>query len=185
MAVTRATSNQQVDLPVDELISSITGTHLMSREVWTASSGATHGCFDLDRKLISDYERFARSFTEIRARDIREQVDQIYASNKFWPDPLIGINPHFEAGDDVEHLATKGCSALKPVTCSGSRGFRSSCTATSQRRSRRPKLERVSSSQRERAPASHCVSLCRSSIILFGAGWRGRSTERRLLSSTR
>ena len=33
--------------------------------------------FDLDRALVSDYSRFARSFTQIRAPDIRSQVEQI------------------------------------------------------------------------------------------------------------
>jgi hypothetical protein len=54
--------------------------------------------FDLDRALVGDYERFARSFTQIRAADIRTQVEAIYASGQFWPEPLISINPHFEAG---------------------------------------------------------------------------------------
>jgi hypothetical protein len=38
--------------------------------------------FDLDRALVSDYERFARSFTQIRAPDIRTQIEQIYATNR-------------------------------------------------------------------------------------------------------
>ena len=49
--------------------------------------------FDLDRSLVSDYERFARSFTQIKAADIRAQVEGIYASKRFWPEPLISINP--------------------------------------------------------------------------------------------
>ena len=53
--------------------------------------------FELDRSLVSDYARFARSFTQIRAPDIRAQIEQIYATNRFWPEPLISINPHFEA----------------------------------------------------------------------------------------
>jgi Lhr-like helicase len=61
--------------------------------------------FDLDRALVSDYERFARSFTQIRAPDIRSQVEEIYASNRFWPEPLISINPHFERGASVADLA--------------------------------------------------------------------------------
>jgi hypothetical protein len=44
--------------------------------------------FDLDRVLIGDYERFARSFTQIRATDIREQVEAIYGGDRFWPEPL-------------------------------------------------------------------------------------------------
>jgi DEAD/DEAH box helicase len=57
---------------------------------------------------VRDYERFARSFTQIRAPDIRSQVEQIYAINRFWPEPLISINPHFEEGATVEQLARDG-----------------------------------------------------------------------------
>jgi hypothetical protein len=41
--------------------------------------------FDLDRSLVSDYKRFARSFTQIKAADIRAQVEAIYASKRFGP----------------------------------------------------------------------------------------------------
>jgi Lhr-like helicase len=64
--------------------------------------------FDLDRALVSDYERFARSFTQIRAPDILAQVEQIYATNRFWPEPLISINPNFERGASVADLAADG-----------------------------------------------------------------------------
>jgi hypothetical protein len=64
--------------------------------------------FDLDRTLIEDYASFARSFTQIRAQDIRDQVDAIYASRRFWPEPLITINPHFERGTSVEALVADG-----------------------------------------------------------------------------
>ena len=45
--------------------------------------------FDLDRALVSDYERFARSFTQIRAADIRVQVENLYASSRFWPEAVL------------------------------------------------------------------------------------------------
>lgn len=64
--------------------------------------------FDLDQSLVSDYERFARSFTQIRADDIREQIDAIYASRRFWPEPLITINPHFERGASIDELVANG-----------------------------------------------------------------------------
>jgi Lhr-like helicase len=64
--------------------------------------------FDLDRRLVDDYASFARSFTQIRAQDIRDQVDAIYASRRFWPEPLITINPHFERGSSVEALVRSG-----------------------------------------------------------------------------
>jgi Lhr-like helicase len=70
--------------------------------------------FDLDQKLVADYEQFARSFTQIRAEDIRKQIDDIYASRRFWPEPLISINPHFERGASVEELVANG--SISPET---------------------------------------------------------------------
>jgi ATP-dependent helicase YprA (DUF1998 family) len=64
--------------------------------------------FDLDRTLVADYASFARSFTQIRAPDIRDQVNAIYASQRFWPEPLITVNPHFEQGSSVERLVADG-----------------------------------------------------------------------------
>src|SRR5271165_341590 len=64
--------------------------------------------FDLDRALVADYEKFARSFTAIRAPDLRQQIDAIYATGRFWPEPLITVNPHFERGASVEALVADG-----------------------------------------------------------------------------
>jgi ATP-dependent helicase YprA (DUF1998 family) len=72
--------------------------------------------FDLDRALVSDYERFARSFTQIRAPDIRKQIEEIYASDRFWPEPLITINPHFERGAAITELVVN--RSLHPETAS-------------------------------------------------------------------
>jgi ATP-dependent helicase YprA (DUF1998 family) len=70
--------------------------------------GAAVDVFDLDRTLVADYASFARSFTQIRAQEIRDQVDAIYASRRFWPEPLITVNPHFERGASVEALVREG-----------------------------------------------------------------------------
>lgn len=64
--------------------------------------------FEIDTDLIQRYESFARSFTTIRSSDIEEQVNAIYASGKFWPEPLIGINPAFRKGAALETLAAEG-----------------------------------------------------------------------------
>jgi superfamily II DNA/RNA helicase len=64
--------------------------------------------FDLDSALIRDYERFARSFTRIRAKDIKQQVESLYSSDRFWPEPLISINPRFERGDSIDSLVRGG-----------------------------------------------------------------------------
>ena len=64
--------------------------------------------FDLDGQLVADYERFARSFTRIRAPDIQSQLEAIYAEGRFWPEPLISINPYYERGPNVDRLAEEG-----------------------------------------------------------------------------
>jgi hypothetical protein len=64
--------------------------------------------FELDADLIAIYEKFARSFTAIRASDLREQIDAVYEGGKFWPEPLIGLNPEFKRGRSVSDLARKG-----------------------------------------------------------------------------
>lgn len=64
--------------------------------------------FDLDRDLINRYEQFARSFTTIRSDDLREQIDAVYDSKKFWPEPLIGLNPQFRQGRSISELTSAG-----------------------------------------------------------------------------
>lgn len=70
--------------------------------------------FDLDAALMGDYARFARSFSLIRAPDIKNSVDALYASGRFWPEPLVSINPRYEAGASVDALVADG--TLHPHT---------------------------------------------------------------------
>lgn len=70
--------------------------------------------FDLDRILVEDYGRFSRSFVDPRASDIRDQLDSIYDSGQFWPEPLISINPHFQSGVAVTDLVQQ--DTLHPHT---------------------------------------------------------------------
>jgi superfamily II DNA/RNA helicase len=64
--------------------------------------------FDLDRALVERYASFARSFSEIKAPEIAAQVSSLYESGKFWPDPLITINPRFEQGKAIDELVAEG-----------------------------------------------------------------------------
>lgn len=66
--------------------------------------------FELDEILLQDHERFARSFVQIRVPDVRAQVEEIYASDRFWPEPLISINPRFERGASVTTGTGSGTS---------------------------------------------------------------------------
>lgn len=64
--------------------------------------------FDLDAALLERYEAFARSFTEIRADDLKTAVDGVYSGGKFWPEPLIGLNPQYKRCDDLGAIAKRG-----------------------------------------------------------------------------
>jgi hypothetical protein len=64
--------------------------------------------FDLDRYVVREYERFARSFTDIHATDLESKIAEAYASKKFWPEPMIQLNPRFKTGGTVAQLVQSG-----------------------------------------------------------------------------
>lgn len=64
--------------------------------------------FALRQSLVDDYRDFSRSFTDIRASDIKTQVDAAYEAGRYWPDPLIQINPRFKSGRPVAALGADG-----------------------------------------------------------------------------
>lgn len=70
--------------------------------------------FSLRDSIVGEYRKFATSFTTIHADDIRAQVEAIYAQGRFWPDPLIQINPSYKRGANIETLIAAG--ALDPRT---------------------------------------------------------------------
>ena len=64
--------------------------------------------FDLDRAMIDEYAAFSRSFTKIRAQDIRNQIDAAYATRRYWPEPIVQINPHYKRDKSVADLVREG-----------------------------------------------------------------------------
>lgn len=70
--------------------------------------------FSLRDSVINEYRKFATSFTTIHAEDIRAQVEAIYSEGRFWPDPLLQINPSYKRGLDLATLIANG--ALDPRT---------------------------------------------------------------------
>jgi hypothetical protein len=123
--------------------------------------------FDLDRAIVKDYERFARSFTKVRAEDIRSQVDALYATGRSWPEPLISINPHYERGANISELVTEGF--LHPDTARVFQIDGEPITLYRHQRRRSPKRQQaiVSSSPKARVQASLCASSSRSSMPQF------------------
>jgi len=64
--------------------------------------------FEFRANLVNEYSDFTRSFTRIKADDIRTFIDAEYDSQKFWPEPLIQVNPNFKEGGTVEAFVEAG-----------------------------------------------------------------------------
>ena len=64
--------------------------------------------FSLRDGVVGEYRKFATSFTTIQAEDIQKQVEAIYAEGRFWPDPLIQINPSYKPGASFDILVKGG-----------------------------------------------------------------------------
>ncbi len=125
-------------------------------------SGKSMDVFSLRDAVVGEYKRFATSFTTIYADDIREQVEAIYAKERYWPEPLIQVNPSFKKTTTIDKLVADG--VLDPRNAEIFRtepappGRASNSTGTSTRRSRRPRRGRATSSRRAPAPASRSAS---------------------------
>lgn len=64
--------------------------------------------FSLRDAVVGEYKKFATSFTTIQADDIRTQVDAIYAKDRYWPEPLIQINPSYQRDTSIDKLVAEG-----------------------------------------------------------------------------
>lgn len=67
-------------------------------------SGKNMDVFSLRDTVVGEYKQFATSFTTIFADDIRQQVEAIYAQDRYWPKPLIQINPSYKRTTTLEGL---------------------------------------------------------------------------------
>ncbi|HRI68554.1 MAG TPA: DEAD/DEAH box helicase [Polyangium sp.] len=73
--------------------------------------------FTLRDKVIGEYKHFATSFTTIHAKDIDSQVRAIYDQERYWPEPLIQINPNYQPARTVDELIAEkmldpGCGTI-------------------------------------------------------------------------
>ncbi len=64
--------------------------------------------FTFRDRLIEEYSLFSRSFTCIAADDIRTVVDAQYNEGRYWPEPLIQINPNYQRKATIQQLAKEG-----------------------------------------------------------------------------
>lgn len=63
--------------------------------------------FDLRRRLIDEYGSYASSFIRIADERIRSHVDQELRAGLLWPEPLVQLNPAFEAGGYIDELVDR------------------------------------------------------------------------------
>ena len=75
------------------------------------------------RHIIESYARFSKSFSTIRAPDLYEAIERKYVEGHFWPDALLSLNPHYEAGPIIAELVDSGdlCPETARVFRFGSR----------------------------------------------------------------
>lgn len=76
-----------------------------------------HDVFDFRNRLIDEYAAFSRSFSRIAADDLAARVDEEYGRGRYWPEPLIQINPNYKRDGTVQKLVKDGslhpaCAAL-------------------------------------------------------------------------
>ena len=71
--------------------------------------------FKYRNELVKRFRAFSRSFTTIRAEDIRGEVDREYDdASRFWPDPILQINPNYKTDRSVHDLVGKPEIGLEP-----------------------------------------------------------------------
>jgi ATP-dependent helicase YprA (DUF1998 family) len=64
--------------------------------------------FEFRNELISEYSSFSRSFSAVAAEDLRSKVESEYSRGRYWPEPLIQINPNYKRQGTVQQLAQEG-----------------------------------------------------------------------------
>ena len=69
--------------------------------------------FQFRNQLVGRYSNFSRSFVRIAASDIQREVESQYQDGRYWPVPLVQINPNYQRKGTVQTLATEG--VLHPV----------------------------------------------------------------------
>ncbi len=64
--------------------------------------------FEFRRQVVHEYSVFSRSFTRIDAEDLRREVDDAYEAGRYWPEPLLQINPNYQRASNVDELVREG-----------------------------------------------------------------------------
>lgn len=70
--------------------------------------------FGLRQELLGDYRRYVESFIKIQDSQIKTFVQERLDQGALWPDPLVQLNPTFEAGASLPSLVEE--RVLHPET---------------------------------------------------------------------
>ena len=68
--------------------------------------------FQFRQAVVDDYKKFTRSFTKVHEADIKTFLDQSYSEEKFWQQPLIQLNPHYETRGNIDDLVASGVAQV-------------------------------------------------------------------------
>lgn len=63
--------------------------------------------FDFRETLMDAFSQFSRSFTRVGAKDIKDVLEQEYANGRYWPEPLIQVNPHYKTTETIASLVSR------------------------------------------------------------------------------
>ena len=64
--------------------------------------------FEFRNGLVENYKKFSTRFASLQSTDIASKVQAAYDEGRFWPDPLIQINPNYRKGAFIDELARQG-----------------------------------------------------------------------------
>jgi len=81
---------------------------LAYRKVLGARGKRGMDVFELRNRLVDDYGSYIGSFIRIKDARIEKQVKRSLDDGLLWPDPLIQLNPSFEAGATTDGLVEEG-----------------------------------------------------------------------------
>lgn len=64
--------------------------------------------FKLRQQLVSDYDDYTRSFLQFADERIDAKITEELDAGLLWPEPLIQLNPSYEAGGLIDDLVDRG-----------------------------------------------------------------------------
>ena len=64
--------------------------------------------FQFRSQLVERYSNFSRSFVRIAATDLQQEAERQYQDGRYWPEPLVQINPNYQRRGTVQSLTAEG-----------------------------------------------------------------------------